>query len=313
MERKIGLFSWRAFAKASSPHANQSTGLSACWRRYGDFSRASRLSIGHPTVLSSTFYFLLSTSFDDLGHGASGFPPRRNYARRVPLLLGRACRRIRLHRGHDLVWVERHLHSADRARPQHSRGCDRFVSILAGRIFFLAAFLAVRAALDPHGLFRRLPSGAGRDPENRDRCGAALFGGAIIFPARRSAGRDATRGAACDCGWSRDWFSFGPDGDGRRNFSHAAVVILSLGNHPGHGGCFRIVYFGKLDRRTCRIYFEWTASSEFCLDPRRGCGDGGNTRLILRQPAFSRPHHLNHSGASALAPGRQIDLLVGPP
>src|SRR5205085_9483625 len=309
MERKIGLFSWRAFAKASSPHANQSTGLSACWRRYGDFSRASRLSIDHPTVLSSTFYFLLSTSFDDLGHGASGFPSRRNYARRVPLLLGRACRRIRLHRGHDLVRVERHLHSADRARPQHSRGRDRFVSILAGRIFFLAAFLAVRAALDPRGLFRRLPSGAGRDPENRDRRGAALFGGAIIFPARRSAGRDGTRDAGCDCDWNRNWFSFGRDGDGRRNFSHAAAVILSLGNHPRRGGCFRIVYFGELDCGTCRIYFEWTASSEFRLDPRRGRGDGRNARLISRQPTFSRPHHLNHSSDGARARGLEIELM----
>src|SRR6266404_2102307 len=60
MERKIGLFSRRAFANASSPHGNQSTGLSACWRRYGDFSRARRLAgldsvepllIAHPIAL----------------------------------------------------------------------------------------------------------------------------------------------------------------------------------------------------------------------------------------------------------------------
>ena len=42
MLRKIGLFSRRAFVKASSSHACQSTGLCACWRRYGDFSRARR-------------------------------------------------------------------------------------------------------------------------------------------------------------------------------------------------------------------------------------------------------------------------------
>ena len=45
IERKIGLSSARAFAKASSPHGYQSTGLSLCWRRYGDVSRARRLAI----------------------------------------------------------------------------------------------------------------------------------------------------------------------------------------------------------------------------------------------------------------------------
>jgi hypothetical protein len=42
MLKKIGRFSARAFANASSFHANQSTGLCACWSRYGDFSRARR-------------------------------------------------------------------------------------------------------------------------------------------------------------------------------------------------------------------------------------------------------------------------------
>src|SRR5215218_6334706 len=47
MLRKIGFSSDRAFANAASPHGNQSTGLSACCRRYGDFSRASELGIPH--------------------------------------------------------------------------------------------------------------------------------------------------------------------------------------------------------------------------------------------------------------------------
>src|SRR3954470_23886466 len=42
MERKMGLSSARALANASSPHAYQSTGLAACWRRYGLRSRARR-------------------------------------------------------------------------------------------------------------------------------------------------------------------------------------------------------------------------------------------------------------------------------
>src|SRR6266853_4997185 len=43
MERKIGLFSLRAFSNASLPHGYQSTGLCACWSRYGLVSLASRL------------------------------------------------------------------------------------------------------------------------------------------------------------------------------------------------------------------------------------------------------------------------------
>src|SRR5438046_10619617 len=38
----MGLSSLRAFAKASSPHGNQSTGLWACWSRYGLVSWARR-------------------------------------------------------------------------------------------------------------------------------------------------------------------------------------------------------------------------------------------------------------------------------
>src|SRR6185436_1381713 len=44
MERKIGLSSARARASASGPQGYQSTGLSLCWRRYGDDSSARRLA-----------------------------------------------------------------------------------------------------------------------------------------------------------------------------------------------------------------------------------------------------------------------------
>src|SRR5260370_41502950 len=42
IERKIGLFSLRAFSKASLPHGCQSTGLWACRSRYGLLSRIRR-------------------------------------------------------------------------------------------------------------------------------------------------------------------------------------------------------------------------------------------------------------------------------
>src|SRR5947207_1708331 len=40
----MGLSSWHALASASSPHGYQSTGLSACWRRYGLVSWARRFT-----------------------------------------------------------------------------------------------------------------------------------------------------------------------------------------------------------------------------------------------------------------------------
>src|SRR5947207_2213852 len=45
MLRKIGRSSNVARASASGPHGNQSTGLFACWRRYGLVSPARRLGI----------------------------------------------------------------------------------------------------------------------------------------------------------------------------------------------------------------------------------------------------------------------------
>src|SRR5881394_1096892 len=42
MERKIGLSSFLALAKASAPHGDQSTRLPACATRYGLFSAARR-------------------------------------------------------------------------------------------------------------------------------------------------------------------------------------------------------------------------------------------------------------------------------
>src|SRR5271157_1126573 len=56
MERKTGLFSFLAFANASSPQGYQSTGLSACCSRYGLVSKPSLLLIFSPSVhLSSIF------------------------------------------------------------------------------------------------------------------------------------------------------------------------------------------------------------------------------------------------------------------
>src|SRR4051812_12934866 len=52
MDTSTGRSSRRAMANASSPHGHQSTGLSACCRRYGLGSSASRLAMA-PTVSTS--------------------------------------------------------------------------------------------------------------------------------------------------------------------------------------------------------------------------------------------------------------------
>src|SRR6476469_174389 len=44
IDRKTSFFSYLAFSNASGPHGYQSTGLWACWSRYGLDSLASRLA-----------------------------------------------------------------------------------------------------------------------------------------------------------------------------------------------------------------------------------------------------------------------------
>jgi len=66
MLRKSGLFSARALANASSDHECQSTGLNWCWRRYGDFSRASRFGIVCLTgVVDTMLSFFPRLAFSD--------------------------------------------------------------------------------------------------------------------------------------------------------------------------------------------------------------------------------------------------------
>src|SRR3712207_1273751 len=52
MDTSTARSSSRARANATSPHGYQSTGFSACWRRYGEVSRASRLATGRVLSMS---------------------------------------------------------------------------------------------------------------------------------------------------------------------------------------------------------------------------------------------------------------------
>src|SRR3990172_8945237 len=52
IERNIGLSSFSALSKASIPHGYQSTGFSACWRRYGLFSFASLFGMAYVSSIA---------------------------------------------------------------------------------------------------------------------------------------------------------------------------------------------------------------------------------------------------------------------
>lgn len=60
MLTRTGLFSRFAFSNASSPQGNQSTGLWACWSKYGDFSLINLfVGMGSPaffTILYHSFF-----------------------------------------------------------------------------------------------------------------------------------------------------------------------------------------------------------------------------------------------------------------
>src|SRR2546428_545219 len=81
--------------------------------------------------------------------------------------------RVGVYRDHDLVWTCRDRHSTDGAGPEHSRGNDRFISILAGRSFLLEIILAIRAALGSGRISRRLYPTLGFNSKNLNRTGAA--------------------------------------------------------------------------------------------------------------------------------------------
>src|SRR6266851_3260100 len=102
MERKIGLSSRRALSKASSPHGYQSTGLWACWSKYGLFSLIKRL-VYCPSCVIPAFSFFCWVLFLIKAR----VPPPSNKIPRRPVikafLLCLACiRLIRLMKDKDI-------------------------------------------------------------------------------------------------------------------------------------------------------------------------------------------------------------------
>src|SRR5439155_1203362 len=107
MDRKIGLPAFRAASNAASPHGYHSTGLAACWRRYGLFSKTSRFHFGPPATLGGLRELLVARErawssvsrrswalvpHEPDGSAAAGMIDARSSAGRVELgwALGRA-------------------------------------------------------------------------------------------------------------------------------------------------------------------------------------------------------------------------------
>src|SRR5208337_659575 len=98
----IGLFSAFARASASGPHAYQSTGLYACWRRYGLCSLISRFGL-RPELLSGFFAWLMNLASSYLPPRALSFRSRRRMAEYRARQLQFAAMRFRLRAGCVLI------------------------------------------------------------------------------------------------------------------------------------------------------------------------------------------------------------------
>jgi len=225
-----------------------------------------------------------------LGGGGGG---SRDRGDRVSLFVRRARGRVGLHRDHDSVWTSDDGHSTDRARLEHFSSDDRFIPILAGWIFFLETFLAIRTALRSRCIFRRLSSTFSGRVKNPDWTCSAFLGRAIDFSPRRSTGNSSSIETNCGRSWSGLGISVRPDRDRGRNFSYAAALILPMGEDSSGCGRFRAIHSGQFNRRTGRIFHRGPFHTDAWICSR-GSGDHGwNDRFLFRQPTLSRPRDFN--------------------
>src|SRR5439155_538251 len=245
--------------------------------------------------------FVLATGF-----GKCFFAPRipidriMRVLKKIRRLLARESVRVRRvsrlnFRGHDLVWTCRDRHSTDGAGPEHSRGNNRFISVLAGRSFLLEIILAIRAALGSGRISRRLYPTLGFNSKNLNRTGAAFLSCAIdLSPwrSRRNSRSIETNGRRR---WRRPRISVRPNRDWWRNFSHAAPFILPVGTYSSGGGDVGRLHFGEFNRRTGRIFHGSSLPTGARTLSSHPSYHWWNDRITFRQPTFSRPRDFNSS------------------
>src|SRR5438067_7886439 len=191
----------------------------------------------------------VSTSLDMTKNGQheSDLPFSGNRRHRVPLLLRRPRRRVRLHRRDDAVRARNHYHPADCVGTEHPGCAHRVFSILAGRAFLMEIILAVRSPFCSGCLLRRLSPVTSSNFENHYWTRAAFLRRPIVFSSGGSSSGRSPAFARRTRRWFRHRVSLRSDRHRRRNFSHTSFTFFQLGeNKTGIGG-FCVIYFGKFN------------------------------------------------------------------
>ena len=149
--------------------------------------------------------------------------------------------------------------------------------------------LAIRATFHSGRIRRRLPATVCFGSPSSDRRCAAFFRSAPGVSSKRPAANSpplAAGGNWCRC---RAWFSFGPNWNRRRNISHAANAVLSMGTHSPGRSCFSVVHLGKLDRRAGWLLYKSSFNSFARSHPRSGCDHWRRRGIAFGQQAFCCP------------------------
>ncbi len=169
---------------------------------------------------------------------------------RFSLLIGRTRRRVRLHRGHGAGWHCSRDHSTDRPGAEHFCRDNRQLSILAGRLLVMAAFLALRGAFDSGRISGWLLAVVGQRFPHPARSNPAILSGASDLSTERFASRRAALHSGGARRWRRHRASFRADWNRRGHFSDSLVARLPMGAHPAGRRGIGLVHPGQLDRRS---------------------------------------------------------------
>jgi hypothetical protein len=132
----------------------------------------------------------------------------------------------------------------------------------------------------------RLPATVCFGSPNFDRRCAAFFRRAPGVSPKRPTANDPPVASGGDQYRSRAWFSFRPNWNWRRNISHAAIAVLSMGTHPPGRGCFGVVHLGELDRRAGWPLYKSSVNSFARSHSRAGGDRGRDCGIAFGQQAF---------------------------
>ena len=108
--------------------------------------------------------------------------------------------------------------------------------------------------------------------------------------------------------WSGPRISVGPHRHWRRNFSHAAFAVLSMGAHPPGRRGFGIVYSGELNCGTGRLLYGATLNPVAWSCSRRRRVVGGTLGSHLGSRRFPYARHFSSAGDRPHHCRRQVNF-----